>query len=323
MHKNLLIAADVDRSLFERAEAHADDNLRFDVVHHPVRTEDELAAIVGDAHVLVTRAYNKVTRRVVEAAPHLELIAQGTSGIDNIDLEAARERGIAVVHMPGVNANAVAELVIGFMISMTRTVPFYTREVVRGTFSRDDCATRHELRHHRLGIIGLGQVGTLVAKLAGAFGMRVQAYDPYLQDAAFPARGATRATSLHDLLASTDILTLHVPLTAETRTMIGASELHTLPRGSYAINASRGEVLDQRAALTALAENHLAGLALDVFDPEPPDTPLPDDPRLILTPHIAGCSFEVKSTVGGRLFERIVEFYSLARKPRGNSGVRI
>ncbi len=310
MRKTLLIAADVDRSLFERAEAHAADSIRFDVVHHPVRTEDDLAAIIGDAHVLVTRAYNRVTRSVLEAAPHLELIAQGTSGIDNIDLDAARERGIAVIHMPGVNANAVAELVIGFMISMTRTVSFYTREVVRGVFSRDDCATRHELRHHRLGIIGLGQVGTLVAKLAGAFGMRVQAYDPYLDETDFAPRGATRAASLHDLLASTDILTMHVPLTAETRTMIGPNELHMLPRGSYVINASRGEVLDQQAALTALADNHLAGLALDVFDPEPPTTPLPDDPRLIFTPHIAGCSYEVKSTVGGRLFERIVEFYS-------------
>ena len=275
-----------------------------------MRTEDELAAIVAGAHILVTRAYNKVTRRVIDAAPHLELIAQGTSGIDNIDLDAARERGIAVIHMPGVNANAVAELVLGFMISMTRTVPFYTREVVRGTFSRDDCATRHELRHHRLGIIGLGQVGTLVARLAGAFGMHMQAYDPYLADADFTTRGATRAASLHDLLASTDILTLHVPLTAETRTMIGATEIHRLPRGSYLVNASRGEVLNQQAALAALAENHLAGLALDVFDPEPPDTTFPDDPRLILTPHIAGCSYEVKSTVGGRLFERIVQFYS-------------
>jgi phosphoglycerate dehydrogenase-like enzyme len=310
MHKTLLIAADVDRSLFERAEAHPADSIRFHVVHHPVRTEDELAAIIGDAHVVVTRAYNKVTRRVIEAAPHLELIAQGTSGIDNIDLDTARERGIAVIHMPGVNANAVAELVIGFMISMTRTVPFYTREVVRGVFSRDDCATRHELRHHRLGIIGLGQVGTLVARLAHAFGMRVQAYDPYLDAADFASRRAARAASLHDLLASTDILTLHVPLTRETRTMIGPNELRTLPRGSYVINAARGEVLDQQAALTALAENHLAGLALDVFDPEPPNTPLPDDPRLILTPHVAGCSYEVKSTVGGRLFERIVEFYS-------------
>ncbi|HEX6641463.1 MAG TPA: NAD(P)-dependent oxidoreductase, partial [Thermoanaerobaculia bacterium] len=271
MRKTLLIAADVDRSLFERANADG----TFEVVHRPVRTEDELAAIVGDAHVLVTRAYNKVSRRVLDAAPHLELIAQGTSGIDNIDLDAARERDIAVIHMPGVNANAVAELVVGFMISMTRTVPFYTREVVRGGFSRDDCATRHELRHFRLGIIGLGQVGTIVARLAGAFGMSVQAYDPYV--------AAARIATLDELLATSDIVTLHVPLTNETRRMIGAAELAKLRRGSYVINASRGEVLDQNAALAALESEYLAGLALDVFDPEPPGRTFPDDPRLILT----------------------------------------
>ena len=101
MRKTLLIAADVDRSMFDRA--HADGS--YEVVHRPVRTEEELAAIVGQAHVLVTRAYNRVSRRVIENAPHLELIAQGTSGIDNIDLDAARERGIHVIHMPGVNAN--------------------------------------------------------------------------------------------------------------------------------------------------------------------------------------------------------------------------
>ena len=298
MRKTLLIAADVDRSLTDRAAADG----RFEIVRKPVKTEEELAAIVGDAHVLVTRAYNKVTRRVLDAAPRLELIAQGTSGIDNIDLDAARERGIAVIHMPGVNANAVAELVIGFMIAMTRTVPFYTRQLTRGLFDRDDCATRHELPHFRLGIVGLGQVGTRVAHFAGAFGMRVQAYDPYVP--------AARAPSLDALLSESDIVTLHVPLTQETRKMIGTREIALIPRRSYLINAARGEVLDQRAALEALASDHLAGLALDVFDPEPPDTPLPDDPRLILTPHIAGCSYEVKTTVGGKLYEKIVEYYA-------------
>ena len=296
MRKTLLIAADVDRSLMDRA---APDG-RFEIVRNPVKTEDELAAIVGDAHVLVTRAYNKVTRRVIDAAPRLELIAQGTSGIDNIDLNAARERGIAVINMPGINANAVAELVIGFMISMTRTVPFYTRELTRGVFNRDDCATRHELRHFRLGIVGLGQVGTLVERLAGAFGMRVEAYDPYVS--------AARAPSLDELLRSSDIVTLHVPLTEETRKMIGAREIALMPRGAYLINAARGEVLDQRAALDALASGHLAGVALDVFDPEPPDAPLPDDPRLILTPHVGGCSHEVKTSVGAKLYEKIVEW---------------
>lgn len=296
--KKLVVAADIDRSLDERARGDA----RFEIIRRPVRTEAELAGIVGDAHILATRAYNRVTRRVLEAAPHLELIVQGTSGIDNVDLEAARERGIRVVHMPGVNANAVAELLIGYIIAMTRTVPFYTRELARGAFPRDDCATRHELRHFRLGIVGLGNVGSLVAKYARAFDMTVLAYDPYVAAALVP--------SLDELLASCDILTLHVPLTDETRKMIGAAEIAKLARGSYLINAARGEVLDQQAALDALQNDHLAGLALDVFDPEPPAGPLPDDPRLILTPHIGGCSYEVKTTVGGRLFEKVAEFYS-------------
>lgn len=302
MRKTLLIAADVDRTLGDLAIADG----RFDVVRNPVRTEEELAAIVGDAHVLVTRAYNKVTRRVLDAAPRLELIAQATSGIDNIDVLAARERGIAIVNMPGINANAVAELVLGFMIAMTRTVPFYTREVVRGAWPREDCATRHELRHFRLGIIGLGQVGSIVARLARAFSMDVYAYDPYISD--FP--NATRVASLRELLEACSIVTLHVPLTAETRGMIGARELGQMRRGAYLINAARGEVVDQRAALAALSDGQLAGLALDVFDPEPPSSPFPDDPRLVLTPHVAGCTHEVKSAAAEKLFAKIVAFYT-------------
>ena len=296
--KSLLVAADIDRSFFARAQT--DD--RFAIVHKPVRTEDELAAVIGDAQILVTRAYNKVTRRVIDAAPRLELIAQGTSGIDNIDSDAARERGIAIINMPGANANAVAELVIGFMIAMTRTVPFYTREVAAGRFERDDCATRHELRHHALGIVGHGQVGSRVARLARAFGMHVRAYDPYISDFG----ESERMDSLAELIAKSDILTLHVPLSAETRKMI---DVAAMKRGSYLINASRGEVLDQNAALRALQSGQLAGLALDVFDPEPPVEGFPDDPRLILTPHIGGCSFECKADIGAMLYEKIAGFY--------------
>ena len=299
MLKTLLIAAPVDPTFLEAARADG----RFNIIDHPVWNEDELFAIVPAANVLVTRSYSKVTRRVLANAPHLEVIAQATSGIDNVDRDAAAERGVTVLHMPGVNADAVAELVLGFMISMTRTIPFYTREVVQGRFNRDECeTTRHELRHFRLGIAGFGHVGTRVAKFAEVFGMEVQAYDPYVD--------AATVSSLDELLATSDILTLHVPLTHETRKMIGAAEIRKLKRGSYLINASRGEVLDQKAALQALKDNHLAGLALDVFDPEPPDTRLPDDPRLVLTPHVGGCSYEVKSTVGVRLFEKIAGHYA-------------
>ena len=297
VRKKLVVAADVDRSLLEKANADG----RFDVADRPVKTEDELVSVVADAQILVTRSYNRVTRRVIEAAPQLELIAQGTSGTDNIDGVAARERGIAIVSMPGENANAVAELVIGCILAMTRTIPFYTRSVVRGEWLRDDCATRHEMRHHRLGIIGLGQVGSRVARLARAFGMSPRAYDPYVAEA--------DVASLDELLTSSDIVTLHVPLTEETRGMIGAREIASMPRGSFLINAARGEVLDQRAALEALADDRLGGLALDVFDPEPPEGGFPDDPRLILTPHVGGCSYECKTAIGARLYERIVAFY--------------
>ena len=302
MPKALLIAADLDRRFIERATA----DPRFEVTHHPVKTEEELAEIVGDAEILATRAYSKVTRRVIERAPKLKLIAQGTSGTDNIDAEAARERGIEIISLPGANANAVAELVLGFMLSLTRTVSFYTREVLRGAWERDDCATRHELRHYPLGIIGLGEVGKRVARLASAFGMNVHAFDPSLDDADFAARHATRATTLDELLAISGIVTIHVPLSDETRKMIGPLQIASMPRGAFLISAARGEVLDQDAAFRALASNHLGGLAMDVFDPEPPAGGFPDDPRLILTPHIAGCTHECKADIGALLYEKVV-----------------
>lgn len=302
--RRLLIAADVDPRLALLARQ------QFDVVVNPVRTEDDLAAIAGEAHVIVTRAYSRMSRRVIESAAKLEVIAQGTSGTDNIDAEAAAERGVAIISLPGENANAVAELVVGFMLSLTRTVPFYTREVAAGRWPRDDCATRHELRHFRLGVVGLGQVGMRVSRLARAFGVNVAAYDPYITDADFAERGATRVASLDRLLSSSDIATLHVPLTHETRRMIGARELQLMPRGSFLISAARGEVIDQKAALDALASRQLGGLAMDVFDPEPQRGPLPDDPRLILTPHIAGCTHECRSGIAEKLWEKIAAFYA-------------
>jgi D-3-phosphoglycerate dehydrogenase len=304
--KTLLIAADVDRSFHEQASR----DPRFEILDRPVRTEEELAAVVSHCQILVTRSYNRVSRRVMESAPRLELIAQGTSGTDNIDAEAARQRGIAIVSLPGENANAVAELVMGFMIALTRTVPASTRELVAGVWNRYDCATRHELRHSMLGIVGLGEVGRRVARLAALFSMRPQAFDPYISDEDFAERGASRVPSLDALLQTSDIVTLHVPLTRETRRMVGRKQIGSMRRGAILINAARGEVLDQKAALDALKSDALAGLALDVFDPEPPATGFPDDPRLILTPHIGGCTFESKAAIGAKLYEKIAAFYA-------------
>jgi phosphoglycerate dehydrogenase-like enzyme len=280
--RRVFIAAEVERALIDAIQA----DPRFSIIN-----------TLADAEVLITRTTNRVDRAMLDAAPRLELIAQGTSGIDNIDAGAVHERGIALVHLPGVNANAVAELVIGHIIALTRTVPHYSREMSRGVWNRSDCATRHELRHYVLGIVGLGNVGSRLARLASALGMNVVAYDPYVPEA--------RCSSLDELLAQADIVTLHVPLTDETRGMIGERELRSMKRGAILINAARGEVLDVDAALRALASDHLVGLALDVFDLEPPRREWPDDPRLILTPHVAGCTAEAKEAAARMLYERI------------------
>ncbi len=289
--KNVFIAAVVERALVERLNA----DPQFTIVDR-----------IEEAHVLITRTINDVSRAMLAKAESLELVAQGTSGIDNIDLDALAERRIPLVHLPGINANAVAEMVLGQIVMLTRTLPLYSRQMVQGTWNRDDCATRHEMRHYLLGIVGHGNVGSRVARLARAFGMRAVALDPYVADL-----GETeRATSLDELLAIADVLTLHVPLTSETRRMIGAREIAAMKRGAILINAARGEVLDLDAALAALASNHLGGLAVDVFDVEPPPRPWPDDPRLILTPHIGGCTHEAKSTAAELLYRKITDFYA-------------
>jgi phosphoglycerate dehydrogenase-like enzyme len=289
MVKNVFLAASIEPTLIERLRGDA----RFRIV-------DDLAA----AHVVITRTITSVSRELLARAPQLELVAQGTAGIDNIDVDALRERGVELIHLPGINANAVAEMVIALMITLTRTIPRYSHEMQRGVWDRDDCASRHELRHFVLGIIGHGNVGSRVARVARAFGMRALAYDPFVEDL-----GETlRATSLDELLTSCDILTLHVPLTEQTRRMISARELASLKRGAIVINAARGEVLDLDAALAALASDHLAGLAVDVFDAEPPQRTWPDDPRLILTPHIAGCTAEAKGAAAEMLYERIAVY---------------
>ena len=283
----VFIAADVEPRLVELLRG--DD--RFSLI-------DDLA----EAEVLITRTINRVDIAMLERAPRLRYIAQGTAGIDNIDVEGAKARGIEVINLPGVNANAVAELVIGHIIALTRTIPQYVRELTHGKWQRSDCATRHEMRHYKLGIVGLGNVGTRVARLARAFGMQVRACDPYVAEA--------EVASLDELLATSNIVTLHVPLTDETRLMIGAQEIASMPRGSILINAARGEVLDLDAALAALASNHLGGLAVDVFDPEPATRTFPDDPRLIVTPHIAGCTFEAKNDAATLLYEKLTRLPS-------------
>lgn len=307
MKVRVVVVADVDRSFVE--EVAVDEH--FELHEHHCSTEAELITAVADAHVVVSRAYTPLSAEVIGAANRLELIIQGTSGVDNIDLREAAARDIRIVTTPGANANAVAELVIGLMLSLTRTIPLYDRMMKSGDWNRSDCANRHELRHFDIGIIGIGRVGTLVSRLARTFGCTVRAYDPYVDSSEIGDRGATKMDSLQELLSSSRIVTLHVPLTAETRGLMGSEQLRMLPRSSVLINTSRGEVVDAEAVLHSLSSGELAGAALDVFDPEPPAWQWPNDPRLILTPHIAGCTHEAKRDAGERMYRELCAFYGL------------
>jgi phosphoglycerate dehydrogenase-like enzyme len=300
--KTVVVAAEVDPILIELLEG--DPRLR--LVYSPSVTEAGLLQSVGEADILVTRYHNPVTAAVIEAATALELIVQGTSGLDNIDHDAAAARGVRVVGLPGENANGVAELTIGFMLSLTRTIPAYRRDVASGVWERSDCASRRELRGYRLGVVGIGRTGSRVARLAGAFGVGVRAYDPYLSADEIGSRGAVKCGTLDELLAGSDIATWHVPLTPETRSMISAAAIARLPRGAFVINTSRGGVADIDAILDALENGRLGGVALDVFDTEPPvGRRWPDDTRLILTPHIAGCTKEAKESIGRGVYRVI------------------
>jgi D-3-phosphoglycerate dehydrogenase len=307
--KRVLVAADVGERFLERLQA----NEAFAVRYVELATEDALAAAVADAQALVTRHHNPVTRKVIRLASDLELIAQGTSGLDNIDREAAEERKISVIGLPGQNANAVAELVLGHIIALTRSVPYYSEMIRAGRWERTDCADRRELSSHVLGIVGIGRVGSRVAGLAGSLGMTVLAYDPYLTVGEISARGAESCPTLEELLRRCNIVTLHVPLTAETTSMLGDAQLALLKPGSFLINTSRGPVADQESIFARLDGGLLGGAALDVYEDEPPrrDLSWPDRSRLILTPHIAGCSAEARSSIGRLLYDRICEFYGV------------
>lgn len=249
--------------------------------------EQSLMRIAGDCDALLVRTRSNVTRRVIENGKRLRVIGRGGSGVDNIDIEAARERGVAVVYTPEASTEAVAELTIGLMIALLRGVLAGDNGVRGGAFaeSRARCLGP-ELGELTVGIVGLGRIGKAVARRCrNGFGMTVVYNDivePGLLD--FVASAMDKDA----LYAGADVVSLHVPLTAETKGLIDGATLAKFKHGAVLINTSRGAVVDGVALAEALAAGRLAGAALDVFDPEPlpADHPLLSAPNTLFTPHI-------------------------------------
>ncbi len=241
-----------------------------------------LAAQVGAVAILSRQG--PVTRAVMDAAPGLRIIARHGVGVDDVDVAEAARRGIIVTRTPGANSEAVAEHTLALLLALAKDLPALSAGVADGGWR--GAATRvRDVAGMRLGLVGCGGIGRVVAWLAGAFGMTVAAFDPGAD-----TPGVTRAPTLDALLRASDALSLHLPLTPGTRHIIGAAELAALPPGAFVINTARGGLIDEDALLDALDRGHVAGAGLDVFENEPPPAghPLRRHPRVIATPHVAG-----------------------------------
>ncbi|WGF86274.1 2-hydroxyacid dehydrogenase [Marinivivus vitaminiproducens] len=255
---------------------------------------DAIADFIGDASILITHLA-PVTAPMLDRLPGLKLIAVCRGGPVNIDREAARERGVTVVNAPGRNASAVAEFTIGAILAETRLIRAGHEALREGTWQGDlyrADITGPELSETTVGLIGYGQIGSRVTKLLRPFGCRILVTDPYAGlDAEDRAAGVAQ-TTLDELLATSDIVSLHARVTDETRGFLAAEQFARMKRGAWFINTARGPMVDYDALYQALASGHLRGAMLETFwqEPAPPDAPLLRLPNVTLTPHIAGAS---------------------------------
>jgi D-3-phosphoglycerate dehydrogenase len=269
--------------------------------------EDSLIEAIPPYQVIVVRGRTKVTRRVIEAAGELKLIVRGGVGLDNIDQEAAKEKGITVANTPGTNSESVAELTIGLMLCLARQIPQAHAGLVAGRWEKKQFRGC-ELGGKTLGIIGMGRIGQSVSKKAIAFGMSVLGYDPYVTDADMSKAGV-KAVTLDELRNSSDFITIHVPMSSETRSLVDKEFLSGAKDGVRIVNCARGGVVDEKALLQAIESGKVAGAALDVFAEEPPgESPLFEKNIVVGTPHIGAATFEAQERVGKEVVRVILEF---------------
>jgi D-3-phosphoglycerate dehydrogenase len=252
---------------------------------------------VKHADALVVRSETQVTGDVFDAAPRLRVVARAGVGVDNIDLDLATRAGVLVLNAPGANAYSAGEHTIALLLAITRQIPFADTTTKAGQWERKNVKPI-DLRGRTVGIVGLGRVGTVVAKRLKAFEMRVIAHDPYIPQKRFESLGV-ESVSLDDIWSQSDIVTFHVPSTTETYHMLNASTLASMKAGAIVINAARGDVVDQGALATAVESGHIGGAGVDVFPSEPcHESPLFSLPNVVVTPHTGGSSAEALEAVG-------------------------
>lgn len=267
--------------------------------------KDELLKKIQNVDAVVVRSATKVTADLINAAQKLKVIARAGVGVDNIDVPAATRKGILVINAPDSSSIAVAEHVIGLMLALTRKIAISNMSLKSGKWEKGKFLGV-ELSGKLLGIIGLGRIGTQVALRAKALGLRVAAFDPYVTEKAAEELGI-KLVDLETLLKESDIITIHVPLTPETKYLIGEKQLSLMKSNAFLINTSRGGVVNEKALCIALKGKKIAGAALDVFEAEPPiENPLLELENVVVTPHIGGSTEEAQRSAAMAVASEII-----------------
>lgn len=266
---------------------------------------DDLLKEVVDFDALIVRGRTKVTAAVFDAGKKLKVVGRAGVGVDNIDLVAARSHGVTVVNSPMATTTAVAELTLGLMLDAVREIPRADSSLKTGKWLKKEF-NGFELSGKTLGVIGFGRIGAAVAKRAAAFEMTILGYDPMVPADEIIKRGGT-PVSLDELFAQSDMITMHLPLTDLTKSMINAETFAKMKNGAFLICAARGGVIDEAALLEALNSGKLAGAALDVFTTEPPGlTDLVVHPNLICTPHVGAQTVEAQRRASNDISEEVI-----------------
>lgn len=270
--------------------------------------EAELLPLVAEVEAMVVRSETKITRKVIEAAPKLKVVGRAGVGVDNVDVEAATQRGIVVMNTPSGNTISTAELTFSMLMALARHIPQAHSSMKAGEWNRK-AFSGTELYNKTLGVLGMGRIGTEVARRAQAFGMTVLAYDPYLSAARAKAMGV-ETLSLEDLYARADFITVHMPMTDETKGMINATTMAKMKKGVRLLNCARGGIIVENDLVDAIKSGQVAGAALDVYEAEPlaKDHPLRALSQVIMTPHLGASTDEAQENVGIEVAEAITDY---------------
>jgi D-3-phosphoglycerate dehydrogenase len=277
-----------------------------EVDYRPELSRDEFLALLPDYDALIVRSGVKVDAQAIAAGAQLRVVGRAGVGVDNIDVAAATAAGILVVNAPTANTIAAAELTVGLIYALSRHIPQAEASLRRGEWRRADFVGT-ELRGKTLGIVGLGKIGMAVAQRARAMEMTLVGSDPYVS-AEVAAEHGIELIEMDDVLRRADVVTVHVPLLAETRGMIGPEQLGLMRPTAFVINVARGGVIDEAALAEALRDGRIGGAAIDVYAHEPPhDSPLLDAPNTVLTPHLGASTREAQTKAGVEVAEQVLD----------------